>query len=335
MVPGFNLVLDRLFGLVDNKALFCDVDLGLPDLLHESPKTAGEIAAAIGADADALARLLRFLVTRGFFREQSEKYENNDASDVLRADHPHSFRDWVIFFGSEWNLDLWNRLPARVRTGKSPSHLAFGVPFFDYLSKRDRNAGRAFEGAMRAGSRLQALLFAEAIDLKNCRHVCDVGGGTGALVTHLLRVHPHLKGTVLDLPALEEDARQNFAQGGVVDRARFIGGDFFHDVPKDCDLYTLFAVIHDWGDDDCVRILANIRKSMSDDAKIIVVEGEVAPHQGEDFMKFADLLMLVFAEGGRERTRSEFRTLWEKAGFKESRRTALASGFQAIELAKS
>src|SRR5438094_7755488 len=61
MGAPFQVVLERMFGIIDNKALCIAVELGVPDLLHVGPQSAAELAAATGADADALNRVLRFL----------------------------------------------------------------------------------------------------------------------------------------------------------------------------------------------------------------------------------------------------------------------------------
>lgn len=260
------------------------------------------------------------------------KYANNGASEILRRDHPYSFRDWVLFFGSDWNARVWNEMPGRIRTGRPAAEAALGVPFFSYLNDVNPEAGRAFAGAMAAGGRLQGMFFAEGIDLSMVRHVCDVGGGNGAVLSHLLRVHTHLRGTVVDLPLLENDAHAVFAAAGVEDRAAFVGGDFFEAVPPGCDLYVMFAVVHDWDDERCALILSNIREVMAPGGRIMVIEGIVPPHDGEHFLKTTDMLMLVLGDGGRERTAPDFERLWERAGLRLSRRITLPSTFEVFEL---
>ncbi len=332
MVPGFSLVLERTFGMVDTKALYCAVDLRIPDLLARGPLTSTQIAAASGADPDAVERLLRFLVMRGFFKHRRGAYANNAATDRLREDHPYSFRDWVLFFGSEWNARIWNEMPSRVRTGRPAAETALGMPFFQYLSEENPDAGRAFAGAMASGSRLQGILFGETIGLEDVRHLCDIGGGSGSVLAHLLALHPQMHGTVLDLPSLEADARVVFEDAGVAERATFVGGDFFDAVPGGCDLYVLFAVVHDWDDERCALILSNIRRVMAPGGRIMVIEAVIPPHDSEHFLKTTDMLMLVLGDGGRERTDSEFAALWTRAGLRLANRTMLPSTFEVFEL---
>ena len=332
MVPPFNFVLERLFGLVDTKALYCAVDLGIPELLAERARTAAEIAAQTNSDPDAVVRLMRFLVMRGFFKRKGDTYSNNAASDALRADHPYSFRDWVVFFGSSWSLEIWNRMPQRVRTGQPATEAAFDTSFFEYLHTNNPAAGRAFDGAMAAGSRIQALVFAEKVDLSGVRHLCDVGGGSGSVVAHLLRVSPSMRGTVFDLPALAEEAGRVLQQAGLGDRAAFGGGNFFEAVPEGCDLYTLFSVVHDWDNERCIKILTNVRQAMAAGGRIMVVEGVLSEDDRDEFAKTSDMLMLVFGDQARERTMPEFDHLWAAAGLQREQVIDLAGVFKVFVL---
>lgn len=331
--PPFLLLLERLFGIVDNKALYCAVVLDLPDLLADGPRSASELATEADADPDAIERLLRFLIGRGFFRElRTGQIANNGASALLCRDHPYSWRGWVEFFGSDWNWEIWNQMPERIRTGASAPVGALGSEFFEYVNDVHPEAGVAFNEAMAAGSRVQGALFAEAIDVSGIGSLCDVGGGTGSVLAHILRTHPQIAGTVFDLPRLEASAIALLANTGVEDRAKFDGGDFFESVPQGHDLYTLFAVIHDWGDDDCVRILSNVRDALPQTGRIMVIERPMPSGTRPDFTRSSDLLMLMLSDGGRERTAAEYGALFGRASLRIVDETRLASLFSVFEL---
>jgi SAM-dependent methyltransferase len=333
----FQLALERAFGLVDTKAIYTAVVLGVPEALAGGPLSATDAAARVGADADALARLLRYLVSRGVFRQRRDgRFANNAVTDVLRADHPYSWRDWTLFMGSPWNTRIWDELPQRVRTGAGATEAALGSDFFTFLASdagADAGAGAVFNGAMAAGARVQGALFAEHALLQGVTSVCDVGGGTGSALAAVLRQWPAMSGAVLDLASLRADAQEQFAAAGVADRASFRGGDFFASVPSGFDLYTLFAVVHDWGDDDVVRILSCVRAALSPGARVMVVERSMPAGSGEDFVKAADLLMLAYTSGGRERSAAEYEALFARAGFGVQRRSMLPSLFEVFELA--
>jgi hypothetical protein len=289
LAPPFIVTLEHLQGMIDNKALAVAVELEIPDHLHHGVKRADDLAREIGADPDALNRLLRFLVSRGLLgMTRDGRYRNNAVSDVLRRDHPWSARDWVLFFGGDWHWVIWNEAKHSFLTGESAARAATGHEFFEYVNEVDAEAGEAFNGAMTEGSRLQGLLVLDAYDFSGVTSVCDVGGGTGAIMGDLLAAHSSLRGVVFDLPELGEPARAALAARGVGDRCEFVAGDFFTAVPEGHDLYTMFAIVHDWDDERCTAILRNIRRAMAPEARVLVTEMPVPEGPAPSFAKVMD-----------------------------------------------
>jgi hypothetical protein len=101
---------------------------------------------------------------------------------------------------------------------------------------------------------------------------------------------------------------------GVGDRRQSIGGDFFESVPEGADIYILKNVLHDWSDEGAVRILKNCRRAMDSQAKLLLIEMVLPLMDDVAFGNLLDLNMLVMS-GGRERTKDEYCSLFEKSGF--------------------
>ena len=331
MLPPAAFVIERLAGLVEVRMLSIVCELGIPDLLHAGPMKVEALAREAGADTDALGRVLRFLVSRGMFRRVGdEAFANNPVSDVLRAEHPDSMRDWAMFIGASWHTSIWSRADESVRTGKGATQAAFGSPFFDYVQQQNPVAGAQFDAAMASGSRLQAQLLLRSYDFAGVGSVCDVGGGTGTVLAEVLRGHAHVRGTLFDLPAVVAKAAGELDD--VADRCAVIGGDFFAEVPPGHDLYLLLAIVHDWDDEHARRILGNVRAAMPTGGRVIVVDSVMPDHDRADFSKQFDVLMLVLTGSGRERTRAEFDRLFASAGLRVNRDITLPNLFHAFEL---
>ncbi|HUG85260.1 MAG TPA: methyltransferase [Euzebya sp.] len=329
------LILEGLFGLMDNRVLGLLVELDLPELLDRS-RSLGDLAEATETDPDRLERLLRYAVIRGFIRlDRRGRYAPNAVSRMLRRDHPGSFRGWVEFAGSPWFWDSWRHLkPALSRDGPAGIEAATGHPFFEYVNDIDPAAGAAFNAAMEAGGRLQALGLTAALDWNGIDSVCDVGGGTGATLTLLLTEHPHLKGVLFDLPQVIAQVQPALRDGPLATRCRREGGDFFTAVPRGCDRYLMLTIIHDWADESARRILRVVGEELAPDARIIVVESVLPDTPRDEFVVASDLLMLALASG-RERTNAQFHALFKASGLSVSRCTLLATGSTAFELARS
>jgi hypothetical protein len=79
-------------------------------------------------------------------------------------------------------------------------------------------------------------------------------------------------------------------------------------VPPGADAYVLSSVIHDWNDEQAIKILRNCRRAMRRHSKIVMLECVVPAGEQASFSKVLDLNMLVM-NGGCERTAKEFREL--------------------------
>lgn len=334
IVPPAVNVLERSMAIIDTKALAVVAELGVADHLEGHPRTAAELAADCGADADALERVLRYLSGRGIFRRARDgRFANNRMSALLRDDVEGSMRAWARFFGSDWHVAMWNRLDHSVRTGASGAEAAFGRPFFEQVTEVDPSAGALFDAAMASVSSLQMEVIAHKYDFRGCERVCDVGGGTGTLLSAILLANPGLRGVLFDLPAVVARAAPVLEAAGVADRVEVVGGDFFAAVPEACDRYVLEAIVHDWDDDSCVRFLSNCQRALPPNGRVLVLE-QVLPERGGDHpAKAVDLEMLVDTGRGRERTRAEFEKLFAAANLRVNRvvKIAVTTLFELVQ----
>jgi hypothetical protein len=119
---------------------------------------------------------------------------------------------------------------------------------------------------------------------------------------------PGARGILFDQPQVLAHAGVVLRNSGVDDRATVVPGDFFAGVPSGADAYLLVRILHDWTDQDVLRILRNVRAAMTTEARLLVVDSVVGPPNEDPLGKFPDLMMLVSA-GGRERTEDEWRAL--------------------------
>jgi hypothetical protein len=121
---------------------------------------------------------------------------------------------------------------------------------------------------------------------------------------------------LFDLPVVVANAGPVLERAGVAARVEIVGGDFFDSVPPGCDRCVLQAVVHDWDDDACVRILSHCRDALAAGGRILVLEQTLPDHDGDDLARALDLEMLVDTGRGRERTRAEFDALFARAGLR-------------------
>jgi hypothetical protein len=302
-------------------SLYTAAELGIADALTDGPCTAGELSVAVDAPESPLQRLLRVLVTIGVCRRAGAgKFELTPVGRHLAGSSPQSLKAWAIFEGKMLQPS-WGGLIDSVHSGKTRAELAGVASSFDLMA-RDPHQVETFNAAMRDLTRLTLPGVLAAYDFSGTSRLIDVGGGTGELLTAVLRAYPSLRGAVFDQAACARQARQRFCDAGLGDRAEFIAGDFFKSIPGGADALILKSTIHDWNDERSACILANCRKALPASGKLILVERIMpeAPTDDADHRSSAlsDLNMLR-GPGGHERTAHEYAMLLNDAGFRIAR----------------
>lgn len=325
--PPPQTILEILFGMWRARALHIAARLELADHLAAGPRTAAALAAPTGMDAAALERLLRALASIGVFRAQDDgAYANTPLSEALRTGVPGTVRDFVLCFAEDWMLETWKAFPQVIKDGVPAFDPTSGTGLFDFFTEHGPESASTFDAAMTNFSALINPMVAQAYDFSSWKRVADVGGGEGSLLADVLGAHPHLHGVLQD--RAEVIARSGRYLSALADRSETVSGDFFETVPADADGYLLKHVLHDWDDENAVRILRTVRESMPAHARLLIVEFVLTPGSGPDLPVFLDLVMLAY--GGRERTEAEFAGLCERAGLRLERVVPLAPGAPAI-----
>ncbi|WP_449062415.1 methyltransferase [Planomonospora algeriensis] len=323
-------VWDVIGGVSRFAALATMAELGCADQLKEGPLSTGELAARCGADPSALGRVLRQLASMGFVSATAPGvYELTASGAVLRGDVPDSLRAAVRMIGEEGFWYGLGALPRTVRTGGSAFAERHG-PLYGYL-KENPAAGRLFDEYMVA----RAWPFAEAVasryDFSGVRALVDVAGGKGHILAAVLKAHSNVRGVLFDQEAVVPGSREFFTEAGLEDRCECVAGDFFVSVPSGADAYLLGSVIHNWSDEDAVRILRNVRSAMADDGRVLLVELVVPDDDRPHISKDVDMRMLALFGEGVERSTSEYAELLGKAALRFERQIELPGGASVIE----
>jgi hypothetical protein len=315
--PAHVGMFQLLQGAFITGSIACLAQLAIPDLVETGPRSAKELASQIGADPDALYRLMRATASVGVLSEGSDqKFSQTPLSAVLRSDATPSLRAFAIMHGREWHEMGWSNLEYCVRTGKQALDKVYGKSIFEYLQSNPREA-QIFNQAMTDLSSIDGPAVADAYSFERMHSIVDVGGGHGLLLAAILTRNPHLQGTVYDVETVIAGAK-NGPLKPMSNRCKFEAGDMFSSVPAGSDVYIMKHIIHDWPDDLCLKVLKSCRQGVNAGGKLLVVDNVIQP--GNEFApgKFLDLQMLIFP-GGRERTEKEFRELFAAAGWRLTR----------------
>ncbi len=313
-------ILDLVVGFWSACAVATTARLGIADRLAGGPRTAAELAAELGLDADALFRLLRAVSSLGMLsRERDGRFGLTAAGEPLRSNVPGSQRALIASELDTAHYLPWGSLEESVRTGRPVFEKVFSMKTWEYYRDRNPGEGRLFSENMTAMSQIETQGILAAYSFGGARRIVDVGGAHGAFLAAALQQAPKARGVLFDQPQVVAEANRVLGQFGVADRVQCIAGDFFGELPREGDVYLLKHILHDWSDEDCGRILRRVREAMASDGRVVVAELPL-PDQGEatPMGVMLDLNMLVML-GGRERTAAEYAALFEQAGLRLER----------------
>ncbi len=305
-------------------------DLGVADALAGGPLSGAQLADRVGADADALKRLMRALIGIGIFRQGSDgRYALNALAETLRTDAPVSMAGMARWVGSPQHREHWSHLTDAIRTGHPVVPELRGKPVFEYLAG-EAALREVFNSAMTNLSEFATVPLTAAYDFSAFGTIVDVGGGHGRLLAAILDTTPDSRGVLFDLTEVVAFAPELFRKYGVDDRVRIEEGSFFDSVPEGGDAYVLKNVIHDWPEEEAVRILKNVRTAARTGARLLLCEFVIPDHDRDFHGKWVDIEMLVVA-GARERTADEYGRLCDQAGFRLNRVVDTVSPLSIVE----
>jgi SAM-dependent methyltransferase len=284
-----------------------------------------KLAAASRADRDSLERVLRHLVSKGIFEEPSRgQFALNEPARSLLDESLRLGLDLDSFGGRM--AHAWGTLLSAVRTGRPAYHEAFGRGFWDDLDAHP-DVAASFDALMGpAGHGVpDPEILVDPADWESVRTVVDVGGGTGALLAEVLRAHPSIRGTLVDLPRTVARSTEIFQAAGVADRVTVVGQSFFDPLPARADLYVLKGVLNDWPDREATAILKRCAEAARPSGRVVAFTGA-----GPGDEASPELLMMVLV-GGRGRTLDEFREMAREAGLEVRAVGRQASGRNIVE----
>lgn len=288
--------------------------LEVPERLAAGPLPMSELAAAVGADQDALGRVLRLVADHHIVTSVRDQVGLTDRGRLLCKDHPFSLQ---AAFATVGTADVVHGLTDTLRTGQAAAPAVLGMPYWDYLAAHpDQQA--LFDEAMVQRAQVLSLACVPVLDWPASGTIADIAGGTGTLLAAVLQAAPGANGILVEQPQVLKHAQLVLERQGVGDRCVLYPGNLFTPPPP-AEVYLLASVLHDWDDDHAARILAALGRSATPDTRLRIFEmllpEDATPHRAT----MSDVLMLLMFDGARERTLGQYRDLLEASGWQLER----------------
>ncbi|KAB2627614.1 caffeic acid 3-O-methyltransferase 1-like [Pyrus ussuriensis x Pyrus communis] len=330
---NFCYAMQIAFSSVLSMSMQSAIELGVFDIIAKAGPGAklssSEIVAHIGSgtrNSEApmmLDRILRLLASHSILicsfvaneedgSDSQRLYSLGPVSNYFVTNEDGvSLGPLMAFIQDKILLDNWPKLKEAVTEGGIPFNRVHGIHSFEYLDL-DPRFNQVFSTGMFNHT---TIVMKKIVHLykgfEKLTQLVDVGSNVGVNLSVITSKYPHIKGINFDLPHVVKHAPS-------YPRVEHVGGDMFASVPSG-DAIFMKWILHDWNDQDCIKLLKNCYNAIPDDGKVIIVEAllPVMPETSTavKITSQIDVLMLTLNWGGKERSREEFMALATGDGF--------------------
>jgi demethylspheroidene O-methyltransferase len=294
-------------GFVRSQALLALVELRVLHRLADAPETTVRLAQFAGAPADRMAVLCQAGAALKLMRLQKDRWHLTTRGAAFLAvpgleamvrHHPVLYRDLVD--------------PAAFFRGENETELAGFWPYvFGAGGAADPGLAARYSALMADSQALVAEDTLRLVNLRDVRHLMDVGGGTGAFLSAVGVAYPRVSRTLFDLPAVVAGAGARLGAGVTIHP-----GSFRDDpLPTGADAISLVRVLYDHADATVAALLAKVRQSLPAGGRLIISEpmsGGARPDPATDV--YFSVYTLAMGTG-RTRSAAEIAALCRSAGF--------------------
>ncbi len=315
-------------------SLYVAAKMDIATRLKAAPLSVAGLAEQLQADPVNLSRIMRALASQGIFRQTRDgRYHLNAMSRAL-LDEPGSLRYMVLHHLGPVNWELMSNLEYAVRTGNDAFTGKYGKPVYDYLKDHPAE-NELFDLSMTNLSGLGLAPVMQAYDFSKFPLIADIGGGEGFLLANIMQQNPGCRGILFDSREALARAPEMVSRFQAENRITLMAGDFFSGITLTADLFLMKNILHNWGDEACIKLLNNIGRSIRPNGRILIIEMIVPAGNASSLSKLLDIQMMATMNEGRERTETEYRTLLKSSGFTITRIIPTIAPISLIEAAKN
>lgn len=293
-------------------ALHAAVAMDLFSLIGNEFLTAGELAAKLGADADAVSRLLNAIAAMGLLARHQDRFGNTPESKALLSSGSQDYIGHIIKHHHHL-VSAWASLPEAVATGRPVRQRS--------ATRQDDERESFLLGMFNLAMNIAPDLVSE-IDLQGRAHLLDLGGGPGTYAIHFCLANPQLRATVFDLPTSEPFALKTIERFGLSERIGFTGGNYLEDrLTGSYDVAWVSQVLHGEGPEDCRKILGKVA-SVLEPGGLVFVHDFILDDSldGPVFPALFSLNMLINTDKGRSYSGGQITSMLAGVGFTEIHR---------------
>ena len=288
------------------------VKLDLFTVIGNGYLTSNEISRRLKATQRGVERLLNALVAMELLVKTDGKYANPSSCQTFLSKDSSKYIGHIIMHHHHL-VESWSQLDQAVLSG-GPVRTRSSTSREEW---RESFLMGMFNLAMGLAPQLVPL-----IDLSTRKHLLDLGGGPGTYAIHFCQSNPRLRATVYDLPTTRPFAEKTIKQFNLVDRIKFVDGNYITDpIEGQYDVAWLSHILHGEQPQDCRLIIQKAVDALRPQGIIIIHEFILKNSMdGPLFPALFSLNMLLGTEAGQAYSEQQLTDMLAAAGIKNIRR---------------
>jgi SAM-dependent methyltransferase len=301
-------------GFFHSRILFTLLKLGVFEHIGAGEKSLDELAAALGARPETLARLLNAGVVLKLLQ----------SDDGVRCCLPELSRSVLLTSAGEAYLGNWIRNLAYFDAALSALDQAVlkSEPTINPASHRgaNREETREFTLAMHNYASLRGKELARYLDTRGCCTMLDLGSGPGTYSFHLGLANPELELSLVDSAGVLEVAKEVQAQYPLANKVHYLPADVLKDeIAGEYDLILISNALHMLGPDASRELIRRLYRSVRTGGSLVVQAQFLRDDRmGERWPIVVDLVQLCITDAGRNHSVAETRGWLIDAGFEDT-----------------
>ena len=301
-----SIVGNIALGFINSQIVALGVTSGIFAAIDCGEDTVDRLSRVIHwcASREKLVKVLEHLQSLQLINSRDGYYILNPVGRILLQDNRISLYHGANIISKEFYA-TWRHCLHTLKTGACALNCVYQKGFFDYL---DLHPERRTFFSEYMGETMRTWLLPLSHKYPFAGRIIDLGGADESVLASIIRDNPSV------MQAVNFERRGYFNTRDRRNGIDQLEGDFFEHVPDGYDLYLVSRVFWDWDNGKVITLLKNIHQSMSDDARLLIVDGILEECYSKGSLGGA-MFSPIVTDGGRVRPLAEYKELYAATGF--------------------
>ncbi len=308
--------VQAIFGIAKayqkSKVLLTALELDIFTALGDTEKTCEELATEVGANKEALEKLLNALCALNLLVKHINTYQNTKGTSRFLVRGKDEYLGSLNHIANLW--ETWGDLTAVVKTGKAQNYKALEDKSDEWI--------KDYVDSLHSQSAIKAPDIVSLLDLRGVKRVLDIGCGSAIYCIAFVKAKPDLKAVAFDHPNIIRETQKYIEYENLNSRIEAIGGDALRDeFGEGFDLIFVSDLINQYSLFENIDIFQRVHAALNPGGRLVIQDYIIDDDKlGPLKAVMESINMLVNTPNGNIYTQTDLWIMMKEAGFPDVRR---------------